>query len=227
VTACNEKEPAQPTPASACRDFNFAALVIGPPQCGKTTFVRGLVVDHLRRYPTGLAFVHDPNLQFRDICPAYEDVHAWRRAFDAATVSRTPISRGACVGGQWSDVRAMAVAIGRARNTAGNVRVPILLACDESSMIGDSGRSYVAQEELQLLSTRRHLGVGPVYNAQQATSLVDAFYALATDVIAFAQRSERETLKLEERCGLPEGALASLVGAARYHYVRIQAGRIV
>lgn len=204
--------------------YDFAGLVIGPPKSGKTTKLRSLVDEHLRAHPTGLALVHDPNLQFQDLCATYEDVHAWRRALAEHEKTKTPFPRGAAVAGDWSELRDMAIAIGRARNRADRVRVPILLACDESSLMADSGRSHIEKAELQLLSMRRHWGIGPVYNAQQATSLVDAFYALSTHVFAFRQVSEKETRKLEERFGLPEGRLASLVTAPKFHYVELRAG---
>jgi len=225
ASSSSSAAPATSPASSPAREYNFAAVVVGPPQAGKTTIVRGLVIEHLQRYPTGLALVHDPNRQFRDICQTWETADAWRAAIAAAAAKKAPFPAGASIGGAASDLTKVAIELGRARNTAGNVRIPILLAYDESSLMGTSGTSYIGELDTQLLSNRRHWGIGPVYNVQRPTALTEAFYSMATDVYILTQPSPRRTAVIEEYLGLPPDALAELVGAERFRYRHWQAGK--
>lgn len=206
-------------------DFNSAGVVLGPPQCGKTTVVLQRAYKHLTTYPTGLVLAHDPNRQFRELCVMYEDATAYRRAFERACGTREPFPRGASIGGEADDVRELAIDIGRGINTAGNVRVPIQLPYDESSLLASSGSTHTGKRERALLSNRRHWGIEPIYNAQTAAALEAAFFALSTFVIMFRQTSERETAKLEERLGLRPGALRFLVDAKRFAHKLWEAGK--
>lgn len=206
-------------------DYNFSAVVIGPPQYGKTTIVKGLVEQHLRAHPTGLALVHDPNRQFRDLCATYDDSAAWLAALTRAADEGKPFPRGASIGGKASALRDAVVAIGKRRNSAGNVRLPMLLAYDESSLMGSSGSSYISEDDNALLSNRRHWGIGTVYNVQRPTALTEAFYSLATDVFILAQPSERRTSIVEEYLGLRPGSLRSLVGGGPFRFAHWKSGK--
>lgn len=206
-------------------EYNFCALVIGPPQYGKTTVLRELVIEHLRTHPTGLALVHDPNRQLRDVCAVYEDAAHWKRAFDDHLRSGKPFPRGASIGGEADEIRNEAIALGKARNTADNVRIPILLGFDESSLLDSSGSTHMGKQDRALLSNRRHWGIGPIYNAQTVTGLDAGFFALATLVIVLSQTTERETEKLEQRIGVPPGATLGLVMAPPYRFIRWERGK--
>ena len=199
-------------------DYNFSAIVVGPPQAGKTTIVRSIVMEHLTTHGTGLALVHDPNRQFRDVCATYDTVDEWRKAITEAGAAQKPFPRGASIGGSTSALTQAAIELGKARNRAGAVRVPILLAYDESSLMDSSGPTHLAGLDTQLLSNRRHWGIGTVYNVQRVTALTEGFYSMATDVYVLTQPSETRTQKIEEYIGLPAGSLRSLVGAPRYRY---------
>lgn len=205
-------------------DFNHAVVVVGPPQYGKTTIARAEAVAHLRAHAAGLVLAHDPNRQFRDFCRVYESAADWRAALDRAQRKREPFARGASIGGSAAELTRTAIELGRARNAAGAVRVPILLVYDESSLMETSGGSWMGKDETQLLSNRRHWGIAPLYNVQRPTALTEAFYSMATDVYVFAQPSERRTEVIEEYLGLPRGALRSLVGAPRYQFAHWRAG---
>lgn len=206
-------------------DFNHAVVIVGLPGHGKTTIARGEVHHHLSTFPTGIALVHDPNRQFRDLCAVYDDVTAYRAAAAAAVAAKKPFPRGASIGGNAVDVTRLAVELGRAHNTAGNVKVPILDVKDESSLVTSSGSTFMGELDTQLLSNRRHWGIAPIYNVQKPTALTEGFYTMATRVVIFAQPSERRTRVLEEYLGLPDGALAELVGAPPFRYVEWQSGK--
>jgi hypothetical protein len=206
-------------------EFNFCALVVGPPQYGKTTILRELVIEHLRTYPTGLALVHDPNLQLRDVCATYEDAAHWKRAFDEHLRSGKPFPRGASIGGEAEDIRNEAIALGKARNSADNVRIPILLGFDESSLLDSSSSTHIGKDDRRLLCMRRHWGIGPIYNAQTVTGLDTTFFVLSTLVIVLSQASERETEKLEQRIGVLPGATRGLVMAPPFRYIRWERGK--
>ncbi len=205
-------------------DFNKAVIIVGPPQYGKTTIARREAIAHLRAHPTGLVLAHDPNRQFRDFCAIYDDAAAWRAALDAATKKKAPFPRGASIGGSSAALRDAAIALGRARNQAGSVRVPIFLVFDESSLLEGSGATNVSREEQALLSNRRHWGIATLYNVQRPTALMEGFYSMATDVYVLAQPSERRTSVLEAYLGLPDRALAALVGAPKFRFAHWRAG---
>lgn len=199
-------------------DLNQAIIIVGPPQHGKTTKARQFAADFATA--GGWVVVHDPNRQFRDLADCYEDAAEWR----AKLVAKQPMCRIASVGGAAADVTRTVVELGRAHNQAGNVKLPLMLVYDESSLLGSSGASYIGESDNQLLSNRRHWGIATLYNVQRPTALTEGFYTLATDVIVFSQPSVRRTAVLEEYLGLKEGALTKLVGGPKFQYIHWRAG---
>lgn len=198
--------------------FNHAVVIVGPAEFGKTTAARSEVAAFLKDHPSGLVLAHDCNVQFKDYCATYEDITTWKRAAAAAAAEKRPMPRGVSVGGNAVELTREAIAIGKRFNSADNTRVPILLVYDESSLMTSSGSSYMGTEDVQLLSNRRHWGIGPVYNVQYPTALTRAFYERATAVYVFSQTSEKSTTTLEEYLGLREGALAEMIQAPPYKY---------
>jgi len=204
--------------------FNSATVIVGPPQYGKTTIARDVALAFLREHPKGLVMAHDPNRQFRDFCRTYETAADWRAKLARAASKSEPFARGASIGGSAAELAQVAIELGRRWNTADRVRVPLLLVYDESSLLETSGSSHIGQADTQLLSNRRHWGIGPIYNVQRPTALTEAFYSMATDVYILAQPSERRTGVLEEYLGLKGGALSSLVGAPKFRFAHWRAG---
>ncbi len=201
-------------------------IVIGPPKVGKTTYVRQLVVEHLTKYPSGIALVHDSNGdQFRDICAPYDNVAAYRDAVAAAAESGNKLPRGsAFLGFDSSAIRSLAVEIGTKYNAADVVQVPILLVFDETSMMESSGSTWIDRDDLRMVATRRHLGIAPVYNCQREAALTQAFFDVSTDVLVFSQNSIDAALAIEKKIGLAKGSLAKCVGASKFLYAHWHQG---
>lgn len=208
-------------------ELDQATITIGPPKCGKTTIVRGLVREHLIRHKTGIALVHDVNHQFKDLCALYETVAQWRAARAIAVEAQQPFPRGAAFTafGEASAVSRLAMELGAEHNSSGDVRMPIFLAYDETSMMEDSGSTHIGQLDLQIATTRRHLGIAPAYNTQRQAALTQAFFEAATDVFVFRQSSEESVRAIEKKIGLQRGALLKLLTADNFRYAHWQAGR--
>ena len=201
-------------------------IVVGAPKSGKTTLVRTLVIDHLERYPSGVALVHDVNHQFRDICQMYETVDEYRVASRAAALSGALFPRGAAFGCfEAAPISELAFELGRVHNDALDVRVPIFLAYDETSMMESSGSTHVGRRDLQLSTMRRHLGISLAFNLQRQGALMQSFYSNATDVVVFAQSNEDDVRELEKKLGLPRATLQRCIAAERFAYAHWKQGR--
>lgn len=209
--------------------WNFCAYIIGPPEYGKTTLLRQLVERHFKSMPTGIVFVHDPVAQFAgDGCAYYKDANAWRAAAaDVAKNKGATMPRGASVGGSAEDLTRLALSLGeKCGNTHEHVRVPILLAFDEASLRDGSGATWMGKDDNELLATRRHRGVGIVFNLQDASQLTERFFRMSTDVYVFVQTTEN-TWKLEKALMLERGRLAPHVASLEKHdylHVRLVEG---
>jgi hypothetical protein len=201
-------------------------IVIGPPKHGKTTLVRGLVIEHLTKYPEGIALVQDTNGdQFADICKTYDSVDEYRAAVLSSATTKTKLPRGSSFRGRCSSaIRDLAVEIGKAYNAADSVRVPIMLAYDEASMMESSGSTFVDADDMEMIAQRRHRGIAPIFNCQHSSILTDAFYGCATDVVLFGQPSADRAAKLEVKLGLAKGALTRMVGAPKFVYAHWKQG---
>ncbi len=194
--------------------LNSLTIVVGPAEYGKSTIVRGKVLQHLRSHERGVAFVHDPHGQFSDMCAPYKDAAAVR-----AALASPRFYRGFSVGGSSSDVRALALELGERWNKSDNVRVPILWANDESSLMDSSSKNHMSAEDLAVCSNRRHWGIAPVLNVQSVTNLTRGWYEQATEVYVLSQVSEDRARLLEEYLGLRRGAMASIMGAPKFQYL--------
>lgn len=203
--------------------WNFTGIIVGLPQYGKTSIARALVRRHLRE-TNGIVLVHDPMAQFgRDGCHFYADVASWRRAAFDATKHKRPMPRGASLGGTTDEIVELAQSLGaRAGNTQEHVRLPILVVLDEGSMAG-SGSTWISSEDQQALATRRHRGVGFVFNIQTPTMLTEQFYLFATDLYLFAQMSDHALL-LDKRMFLEKGTLqrAGVCALEQHRYLHVQ-----
>lgn len=206
--------------------IDSAVLLIAPPQHGKTTYVRNLCEQHLLLYPHGIALVHDVKMEFSELCSMYESVDEYRAAHERAVAEQKPIARGAafsCM--EWEPIAELAFELGTLHNRLGNIRLPIFLACDETSMIETSGSTHIGRRDLQIAAQRAHLGISSAMNLQRRSALMDAFYDMCTDVIIFGMHSDDDARVLEKRLGLPKRSLQPMVGAPPFVYAHWKQGR--
>ena len=210
------------------KDYNVCLFVIGPSGMGKTTLVHSIVRRHLHDYPTGIVFIHDPMAQFgKHGCHHYPDAFAWRKAALEAKEAKQPMPRGATLGGNATDVTALVTELGGKLNREDDVRVPILYVTDETSYSTGSGSTWMGIEDNQLLSTRRHLGVGIVMCLQDAAQRTSAFLRRSTALFLFIM-TERESLRVDEAMYLAPKTLANAgvtqLEPRRYLHVQMRTG---
>lgn len=208
--------------------WNYSAVIVGLPGYGKTTLQRSIIQRHLTE-TAGIVLAHDPMRQFLDLgCRWYADAAAFRAAALAAAAKKEPLPRGASIGGMDSDaITQLALEIGRKQNTAARVALPILVPFDEGSLREGSGSTYVSKLDNELLATRRHAGVGLVFNLQEPAQLMSRFYRMSTDVYLFRQTEDR-AYELDKMLFLDKGTLAragvTLLEKHRYLHVRVGEG---
>lgn len=200
--------------------YNFCAILIGPPGCGKTTLAGALAQAHMKA--GGIVLAHDPVTQFAKYgCAVYADAAAYRAK---AATAGAAMPRGASIGGDAAEVMRLAADIGKRCNRADDVRVKILFIADEMSL-GASGPTWVDKQDNQVLATRRHLGIGLVMNVQQPNQLTSRFYSMCTDVAIFRTSADRAA-RLDNELLLDRGTLekANVMDLEKFHYVRVTLG---
>lgn len=200
-------------------ELDQATIVVGLPKHGKTTIARTEALEHLQEFPNGLVLAHDVNEQLcPDLTRAYETIDAWRAAMAAGKGTR-----GASFACSSEEVARLAVELGRRHNRVKSVQLPIKLIFDEASLMATSGSTYMDKLDFQVFANRRHWGLAPLFNVQRQSSLMAAFYELATDVFIFAQ-AEESARELERKLSLPKGALQPTVNAPKYRYAHWRQG---
>ena len=194
-------------------DIDHLALVIGLPKSGKTTVMRREVHDHLRDYSSGIAIVHDTQMQFRDLCASYETADDYRAAARLARSKGTPLPRGIAITGVDSaQVTELAMELGRAHNLGRDIKpLPIYAAFDETSTMSATQASWVDGRDWTMMVTRRHLCISLGFNLQDVTNLPPKVFAMATDVYIMRIPGPRAARMLEERLGLPPSYLDGLI----------------
>lgn len=203
--------------------FNFCAIIMGPPGCGKTTLAGSIAVKHLR--DGGIVLAHDPVLQFTKFgCRHYVDASAYREAAALAEKSGGTMPRGASIGGNAADVTKLAMDIGEKCNRADAVRVRILEVLDEMSL-GASGATWVDRQDNEWLAIRRHRGIGIVMNVQQPNQLTSRFYSMCTDVAVYRTTAGRAR-KLDGELLMEPGTLerANVTALPPFTYIHVRLG---
>jgi hypothetical protein len=197
----------------AMRDIDCLALVIGLPKSGKTTVMRQLVWNHLQSYPSGVAIVHDTQMQFKDLCASYESVDAYLTAVRLARKDKRAIPRGVAITGvDSSQVTELALNLGRVHNLGSDdKRLPIFAAFDETSTMTKTQSSFVEGRDWEMFLTRRHACISIGLNLQDVTNLPPKVFSVATDAYIMRLPGQRSARLLEERLGLPPMYLETMI----------------
>jgi hypothetical protein len=214
------------TRSTTQREFNYCAIVVGLPGYGKSTLMQSLIRRHLLERTNGIVLAHDPEGQFTSSgCYFYPDAATYRRKALKAQAGGTGIPRGASIGGNSDDVVTLAMEIGDRANRATSVERPILLCFDEASLRDGSGSTWTGKADNELLSIRRHRGIGPVFNLQEAKQLSARFFRGTTDVYLFRQTLERSQ-ELDGLCFLDKGTLhrAGVTDLEKFRYLHVRIG---
>lgn len=207
--------------------FNFCAMVVGPPEYGKTTLASALVRKALTESPASIVLAHDPVYQFgKSGCHAYRDAAAWRAAAALAHHEGKRMPRGASIGGASEDITALALELGERLNRADDVRLQIWVPYDEASLMSDSGSTFISKSDNELLATRRHRGIAPIYNVQQPTQLTKRFWLMCTDAYMFMQTS-KDAKTLDGYLLLEPGTLvrAGITRLPMHKYIHVHRGQ--
>ena len=202
--------------------LNSAVICCGPAEYGKTSIARKGALDHLTTYPTGIVLAHDRHRQLvkSGMTKLYDTVQQWRD--ERAKNPTAP--RGASFRCAWSEVAKLAIELGEKHNTDDNVKLPIKLIGDETSLMNTSGPTHMDSLDFQIFADRRHWGIAIQLNVQRQSSLMVAFYDQATDVIIFSQ-GEEDARDLEKKLSLRKGELAPVVMAPPFHYLHWKRGQ--
>jgi len=205
---------------------NFGGLAIGAPESGKTTVIRRWMHDFLVANPTGIAIVHDTQRQFGDLCASYATPDEYIEAASKAAAQRASIQRSIAITGHESQpVAELALALGKRHNLGKPmVRVPIMLAWDETSVLDATGSTFVGKLDWEIATTRRHLGIRTAHNLQRPGSLPRAMYEIATDVVIFRLTSDDTARDLETKLGLTRMTLQPMIGAPKFRYAHWRSG---
>lgn len=194
--------------------FNLCAALVGISRSGKSTCCRNLADDWCQR--GGFLLVHDPtrswNLPHFDSWPDY-----------AAAALEGGAPRAAGFTCPWGELVRGIIELGRQLNTQDNIVMPMLLIADETSGLGETGRTYVSGDDYELITQRAHLGVAIAANLQRVSNLPETVYGLFTDVMVFRINAKKDVALLEERCDMP-GQLGAAMQLEQGSYMHVELG---
>lgn len=204
----------------AAPKVNFCALVVGPPEHGKSSLCAELALARLRA--GSFVLVQDANGEFGRLCRPYQTPGEFLTAVRAAAEAKQAIPRGAalaCAGGA-DELIALGIALGEQWNRGhDSTRVPICVVVNESSSFKETGATFLGKLQDVILNQRRHLGLEIVYCLQRPSQLPQPVYDVATDIYLFRQMNSDRVRDLERRVGVEQGALEILLNLPPHKYV--------
>lgn len=202
--------------------LNLAMLVAGITGAGKSTFVRDVAHDWLER--GGWVFIHDPTRSFE--VPHFNSWAEYMAAAAANLDEATGLTKLRVCGFtcKWSELRAGMVALGKQLNSEHAVRFPMLLIGDEVTAIDSSGKTYIGEDDKELLGQRRHFGIAVVVNVQRVPDLMADWWGRVSDIVLFRLGSIEDTYSIEKGAELPKGSLAPATKLDKYEFLHVLRG---
>jgi hypothetical protein len=199
---------------------NYFALLVGPPEHGKSSLAAQLALERLEAGRWLLA--QDQNAEFGRLCVRYPTTDAFLGELAAAAEDGRRVPAGAafpCVDGA-DDVLRLGVTLGEQWNRAhGFTREPICVVINEASGFESTGSTYLDRLQNVVLNQRRHLGLELIYCLTRPSMLPRPVYDVATDVFLFFQPSSDRIRALEGLLGLERGELEPLLELPPHRYL--------
>lgn len=206
--------------ATLLAKVNFFALLVGPPEHGKSSLAAELALARLRQGRWVLA--QDQNQELNRLCARYESPAEFLDSLSRAGDGGERVPRGAafpCTDGA-DEILTLAVELGEQWNRShGTTREPICCVINEASGFEGSSSSYLDRLQNVVLNQRRHLGIELVYCLTRPSMLPRQVYDVATDVYLFFQPSSDRVRALESLLGLERGNLDPLLTLAPHQYL--------
>lgn len=203
---------------------NYQGIIIGGPGVGKSTLQRSIANERVVKKRRGWGFFHDLTGDWARVwkLPVWESADAWRAEFARTKGAMPRLGSFACGS---EELTALVTELGKRFNDAANVRFAMSLFYDEGALVDGSGSTHQGKSDMRVSAMRRHLGVELAFNIQRVTMLTEAFYTTSTDIYCCRLTSDSDVAKLEERCGLREGAARRLLTLPPHRYIHIRPGR--
>ena len=193
--------------AEVLEKVNYFAVLVGPPEHGKSSLSAELALERLKRGRWVLA--QDQNHEFGRFCTRYPTAVEFKRALARAAEEGKSIPSGAAFP---DEVLQLAVDLGEQwnRGSAGGTREPICVVINEASGFDGAGSTFLGKLQNVVLNQRRHLGLELVYCLTRPSMLPRPIYDVATDAFLFYQPSTERIRTLESLLGLGRGELDRL-----------------
>jgi hypothetical protein len=197
---------------------NYLALVIGPPEHGKTSLAAHLAEQRLKA--GRVVLVQDAGREYSAICTYYPSPAAYLRALAEHAAAGTEMPRGAAFGVGADAVLELARQLGEAWNKPhAEPPAPITVVINEASSSVETGATWMGKLADLVINQRRHLGLELVYCLQRPTQLHPAFYDSATNVAIFRQTRTKSIRYLASQLGIEDSAVWPALSLDKHQYL--------
>lgn len=219
--------PSSPPPRVPIGDWNHGIVLIGPQQCGKTTYAIKRARE-LARTPA-IVIVHDVAYGFHG-----PDVqrHDTREELAAALV-KAPGGLHCLDVSDGGQVLDMALAVARSAQTAAGGKratscTPVLFVEDEVVSFEGASANYLDKKFQKAYLMRRHLEhqggqIGFIIGAQRPQIMHPTIYELCTELVIWRPEAER-SIKAFEAAQVPDDVLAKVLQLRDHEYLVYRKG---